>query len=55
MAEIKPAEISAILRQVEGFESGATLGSRQFQVRDCTRIYGLSNVQWRVSRIRQWS
>jgi hypothetical protein len=26
MAEIKPAEISAILRkQVEGFESGATL------------------------------
>jgi F-type H+-transporting ATPase subunit alpha len=29
MAEIKPAEISAILRkQVEGFESGATLGSR---------------------------
>jgi L-amino acid N-acyltransferase YncA len=25
MAEIKPAEISAILKQVEGFESGATL------------------------------
>jgi F-type H+-transporting ATPase subunit alpha len=43
MAEIKPAEISAILRkQVEGFESGATLGSRTvLQVGDgIARIYG---------------
>ncbi len=50
MAEIKPAEISAILRkQVEGFESGATLeevGS-VLQVGDgIARVYGLSNVQY---------
>jgi F-type H+/Na+-transporting ATPase subunit alpha len=50
MAEIKPAEISAILRkQVEGFESGATLeevGS-VLQVGDgIALIYGLSNVQY---------
>jgi F-type H+-transporting ATPase subunit alpha len=46
MAEIKPAEISAILKkQVEGFESGATLeevGS-VLQVGDgIARVYGLS-------------
>jgi F-type H+-transporting ATPase subunit alpha len=50
MAEIKPAEISAILRkQVEGFESGASLeevGS-VLQVGDgIARVYGLSNVQY---------
>ncbi|HQE33645.1 F0F1 ATP synthase subunit alpha [Flavobacterium alvei] len=50
MAEIKPAEISAILRkQVEGFESGATLeevGS-VLQVGDgIALVYGLSNVQY---------
>ncbi len=50
MAEIKPAEISAILRkQVEGFESDATLeevGS-VLQVGDgIARVYGLSNVQY---------
>lgn len=50
MAEIKPAEISAILKkQVEGFESGATLeevGS-VLQVGDgIARVYGLSNVQY---------
>jgi F-type H+-transporting ATPase subunit alpha len=50
MAEIKPAEISAILRkQVEGFESGATLEEvgTVLQVGDgIARIYGLSNVQY---------
>jgi F-type H+-transporting ATPase subunit alpha len=49
MAEIKPAEISAILRkQVEGFESGATLEEvgTVLQVGDgIARVYGLSNVQ----------
>ncbi|SHF85842.1 F-type H+-transporting ATPase subunit alpha [Flavobacterium fluvii] len=50
MAEIKPAEISAILKkQVEGFESGATLeevGS-VLQVGDgIALVYGLSNVQY---------
>jgi len=50
MAEIKPAEISAILKkQVEGFETGATLeevGS-VLQVGDgIARVYGLSNVQY---------
>ena len=50
MAEIKPAEISAILKkQVESFESGATLeevGS-VLQVGDgIARVYGLSNVQY---------
>jgi F-type H+-transporting ATPase subunit alpha len=45
MAEIKPAEISAILRkQVEGFESGATLEvGTVLQVGDgIARVYGLS-------------
>ncbi len=50
MAEIKPAEISAILRkQVEGFESGATLDEvgTVLQIGDgIARIYGLSNVQY---------
>jgi F-type H+-transporting ATPase subunit alpha len=49
MAEIKPAEISAILRkQVEGFESGATLEEvgRTSSWRGIARIYGLSNVQY---------
>ena len=50
MAEIKPAEISAILRkQVENFESGATLEEvgTVLQVGDgIARIYGLSNVQY---------
>jgi F-type H+-transporting ATPase subunit alpha len=50
MAEIKPAEISAILRkQVEGFESGATLEEvgTVLQVGDgIARIYGFSNVQY---------
>jgi F-type H+-transporting ATPase subunit alpha len=44
MAEIKPAEISAILKQVEGFESGATLEEvgTVLQVGDgIARIYGL--------------
>ncbi len=50
MAEIKAAEISAILRkQVEGFQSGATLeevGS-VLQVGDgIARVYGLSNAQY---------
>jgi F-type H+-transporting ATPase subunit alpha len=49
MAEIKPAEISAILRkQVEGFESGATLEEvgTVLQVGDgIARVY-LSNVQY---------
>jgi F-type H+-transporting ATPase subunit alpha len=47
MAEIKPAEISAILRkQVEGFESGATLEETVLQVGDgIARVYGL-NVQY---------
>ncbi|WP_310379379.1 F0F1 ATP synthase subunit alpha [Flavobacterium sp.] len=50
MADIKPAEISAILKkQVEGFETGATLeevGS-VLQVGDgIARVYGLSNVQY---------
>ncbi len=50
MAEIKPAEISAILKkQVEGFESGATqeeVGT-VLQVGDgIALIYGLSNVQY---------
>ena len=50
MAEIKPAEISAILKkQVEGFETGATheeVGS-VLQVGDgIARVYGLSNVQY---------
>jgi F-type H+/Na+-transporting ATPase subunit alpha len=50
MADIKPAEISAILRkQVEGFESGATLEEvgTVLQVGDgIARVYGLSNVQY---------
>jgi len=50
MAEIKPAEISAILRkQVEGFESGATLEEvgTVLNVGDgIARVYGLSNVQY---------
>jgi F-type H+-transporting ATPase subunit alpha len=50
MAEIKPAEISAILKkQVEGFESGATLEEEGsvLQVGDgIARVYGLSNVQY---------
>jgi F-type H+-transporting ATPase subunit alpha len=50
MAEIKPAEISAILRkQVEGFESGATLEEvgTVLQVGDgIARVYGLSDVQY---------
>jgi F-type H+-transporting ATPase subunit alpha len=50
MAEIKPAEISAILKkQVEGFESGATLEEvgTVLQVGDgIARVYGLSNVQY---------
>ena len=50
MAEIKPAEISAILRkQVEGFESGATLeevGSVLNVGDGIARVYGLSNVQY---------
>jgi F-type H+/Na+-transporting ATPase subunit alpha len=50
MAEIKPAEISAILRkQVESFESGATLEEvgTVLQVGDgIALIYGLSNVQY---------
>lgn len=50
MAEIKPAEISAILRkQVEGFESGASLeevGSVLNVGDGIARVYGLSNVQY---------
>jgi F-type H+-transporting ATPase subunit alpha len=49
MAEIKPAEISAILRkQVEGFESGyAREVGTVLQVGDgIARVYGLSNVQY---------
>lgn len=50
MAEIKPAEISAILKkQVEGFESGATLEEvgTVLNVGDgIARVYGLSNVQY---------
>jgi F-type H+-transporting ATPase subunit alpha len=50
MAEIKPAEIQQPLRkQVEGFESGATLEEvgTVLQVGDgIARIYGLSNVQY---------
>ena len=50
MADIKPAEISAILKkQVENFESGASLeevGS-VLQVGDgIALVYGLSNVQY---------
>jgi F-type H+-transporting ATPase subunit alpha len=50
MAEINPAEISAILKkQVEGFESGATLEEvgTVLQVGDgIARVYGLSNAQY---------
>ena len=50
MAEIKPAEISAILKkQVESFESGATLEEvgTVLNVGDgIARVYGLSNVQY---------
>ena len=50
MAEIKAAEISAILRkQVAGFESGATLEEvgTVLQVGDgIARVYGLSNAQY---------
>jgi F-type H+/Na+-transporting ATPase subunit alpha len=50
MADIKPAEISAILKkQVEGFQSGATLEEvgTVLQVGDgIARVYGLSNVQY---------
>ena len=50
MAEIKAAEISAILRkQIEGFESGATLEEvgTVLQVGDgIARVYGLSNAQY---------
>ena len=50
MAEIKPAEISAILKkQVESFESGATLeevGSVLNVGDGIARVYGLSNVQY---------
>ena len=50
MAEIKPAEISAILKkQIENFESGATLeevGSVLNVGDGIARIYGLSNVQY---------
>lgn len=50
MAEIKPAEISAILKkQLSDFESGATLEEvgTVLQVGDgIARIYGLSNVQY---------
>jgi F-type H+-transporting ATPase subunit alpha len=45
MAEIKPAEISAILRkQVEGFESGYARGSTNLD--GIARVYGLSDVQY---------
>ena len=50
MAEINPAEISAILKkQLSGFESGATLEEvgTVLNVGDgIARIYGLSNVQY---------
>ncbi|MCB9425851.1 MAG: F0F1 ATP synthase subunit alpha [Flavobacteriales bacterium] len=50
MSEIKPAEISAILKkQISGFESGATLEEvgTVLQVGDgIARIHGLSNVQY---------
>ncbi len=50
MAEINPAEISAILKkQISGFESGATLEEvgTVLQVGDgIARIHGLSNVQY---------
>ncbi len=50
MAEIKDAEISAILKkQVEGFQSGATLEEvgTVLQVGDgIARVYGLSNAQY---------
>ncbi len=50
MAEINPAEISAILKkQVESFETGATLEEvgTVLQVGDgIARVYGLSNVQY---------
>jgi F-type H+-transporting ATPase subunit alpha len=49
MAEIKPAEISVLRKQVEGFESGATLEEvgTVLQVGDgIARVYGLSNVQY---------
>ena len=49
MAEINPAEISAILKkQLSGFESGATLEEvgTVLQVGDgIARVYGLDNVQ----------
>ena len=50
MAEIKPAEISAILKQqLSGFESGASLEGvgTVLQVGDgIARVYGLSNAQY---------
>lgn len=50
MAEIKPAEISAILKkQISGFESGATLeevGTVLTVGDGIARVYGLSNVQY---------
>ena len=50
MAEIKPAEISAILKeQLSGFQSGATLEEvgTVLQVGDgIARVHGLSNVQY---------
>jgi F-type H+/Na+-transporting ATPase subunit alpha len=50
MAEIKPAEISAILKkQLSGFESGASLEEvgTVLQVGDgIARVYGLSNAQY---------
>jgi len=50
MAEIKPAEISAILKkQISGFESGASLEEvgTVLNVGDgIARVYGLSNVQY---------
>ena len=50
MADIKPAEISAILKkQLSDFQSGATLEEvgTVLQVGDgIARIYGLSNVQY---------
>ena len=50
MVEIKPAEISAILKQqLSGFESGASLEEvgTVLQVGDgIARVYGLSNAQY---------
>ena len=50
MAEINPAEISAILKQqLSGFESGASLEEvgTVLQVGDgIARVYGLSNAQY---------